>query len=64
MKRFVFPFVLALLSTAAFAQTTHTFTFGPFPSGCAAMQTLDGQPADSCIGYTGLICVPSRPHLS
>lgn len=45
-----------LLPLSAFGQ--HTFTFGAFTSGCAEMQTLDGQPANQATGYAGEICFP------
>lgn len=57
MKQTLFAAIL-LMSSAMFAQTTHTFTFGPFPSGSAEMQTLDGQPANQGTGYAGTISFP------
>jgi hypothetical protein len=52
------PLLLLLLSSAMFAQTTHTFTFGPLGGGCSAFQLLDGQPSDQASGYSGEVCIP------
>jgi|SRR5579864_6184361 len=58
MRKIALPLLSLLLSGICSAQTTHTFTFGPFPAGCAEFQTLDGQPANEGIGYAGEICFP------
>jgi hypothetical protein len=53
--------VLALLSTAAFAQTVHTFTFGTSSfdaNGCAVFDTIDGLPSNQQVGFDGSVCVP------
>lgn len=61
MKKCMMLSCLLLLSGVCVAQTTHTFTFGLFTStgsGCAVMQTLDGQPANEATGYSGGVCFP------
>jgi hypothetical protein len=58
MKKAAVLFLLLLASSFTVAQTTHTFTFGPFTAGCAEFQTLDGEPANQGVGYAGEVCFP------
>lgn len=62
MSKTLLPLLLVLLLFSVVSQAqTHTFTFGPFTSyasGCAEFQTLDGQPANEAIGYSGEVCFP------
>lgn len=63
MKKIALPLLFLLLSMSAFAQTTHTFTFGSDLSagqhtGCAAFTTIDGNDSDQAIGYAGSVCWP------